>query len=319
MIPHHDKKLQISLVIPVKNEADSLDLLIDSINKQSRAPDEIIFVDGGSTDGTVEIFRKLTAGDARYRIIETGKASPGKGRNIGTENARSEWIAYTDAGIKLENDWLEQLVEKAAEFPEADFIYGNVSAVVDTLFKKCAMFAYVAPQPKTGIRVKFIASSLVKKKVWQEVGGFPDLRAAEDLMFMEAVEDQGFKTAYAQKAMVYWQPQPHFAGTFRRFVTYSKFNVWAGRWRTWHYGLAKQYLIIAPFAALAFWHSYRWAVIILLWLLARTAKRILLHKREFGFGALFNPLIFAGVLLIILTLDAATFVGWGQALLQKKR
>lgn len=318
MIPHHEKKLQISLVIPVKNEADSLDLLIGSINKQSYTPAEIIFVDGGSTDGTVELAQNLTAGDARYRIVEAGEASPGKGRNIGTENARYEWIAYTDAGIKLSDDWLEKLVEKATGKPEVDIVYGNYAPIRDAYFERIAAIVHVSPQNANGIRGKSIASSLLKKKVWSAVGGFPDLRASEDLMFMEAAEKRGFRHVYAPAAMIYWKLQPNLYRTFRKFVVYSKYNVWAGRQWDWHYGVLKQYLVATLFIVLAVFHSWWWLVAVVLWLFARTLKKTLAHSGEFGVKTVFNPLIFFGAMFLILVIDFATFVGWGQAILERK-
>jgi glycosyltransferase involved in cell wall biosynthesis len=310
--------MEISLVIPVKNEEDSLEKLYSSIRQQTRRPDEIVMVDGGSTDRTVEIGRGLSAGQADFRFIETPQASPGKGRNVGAENARSEWIAFTDAGIRLEPNWLENLVEAVRENPELDVVYGNYAPAMKSLFEKCATLAYVPPQRDKGIRGRSIVSCLLKREVWETVGGFPDLRAAEDLMFMEAVEENGFNVGYAPKAMVFWQLQPNLSSTFRKFVLYSKHNVLAGRQWDWHYGVARQYLIAAPFIVLAFLHSWWWLAAVALYLLARTAKRILLHRDEFGLRPLFNPVYFFEVLIIILSIDLATFVGWWQAIFIKR-
>lgn len=314
-----DKNLQISLVIPMKNESDSLTQLVESIENQSFQPAEIILVDGGSTDGTVKIAERFCAEDSKIKLIKTPEASPGKGRNIGIEKAESEWIALTDAGIKLENDWLENLARTAENSLEADLIYGNFSPVIDSLFEKCAAISYVPALRENSIRGKSVASMLLRKRVWEQVGGFPDLRAAEDLMFMERAEKQGFKSAFAPDAKVYWQLRPNFLSTFQKFTLYSKHNVWAGRAWDWHYGVAKQYLVVLPFIVLAVFHSWFWVLGILAWLAARAAKRILAHRFEFGIKPLFNPLIFGGVALLILTIDAATFAGWIQAILNKNK
>ena len=117
----------------------------------------------------------------------------------------------------------------------------------------------------------------------------------------------------------YWHLQPDFVSTFRKFTLYSKHNVWAGRQWDWHYGIAKQYLICLPFIALAVLHSWWWLVMVALYFGARTARRILPHRNQFGLTPLINPVHFVGVLLIILTIDLATFVGWGQATLRKRR
>src|SRR5205085_11671110 len=131
---------------------------------------------------------RLSADESDFKFIETPQASPGRGRNIGIENARFEWIAFTDAGIKLEADWLKNLVGAVRDNPHLDVVYGNYTPVMNTLFEKCETLAFVPPQRENDIRGKSIVSCLLKKEVWKVAGGFPDLRAAEDLMFMEAVE-----------------------------------------------------------------------------------------------------------------------------------
>ena len=310
--------MKVSLIIPIKNEADSIVMLYNSICQQTVQPDEVILVDGGSTDKSVEKLKRLTAKDMRFRIIETIEATPGKGRNVGIKNSKYDWLALTDAGIKLESDWLENLLIKSQENSEAEIVYGNFAPITETFFEKCAALAYVSPQTQNSIRNKFIASCLMKKKVWETVGGFPDMRAAEDLIFMEDVEAKKFKIAYAPEAQVYWHLRPDLLSTFRKFILYSKHNVWAGRQWDWHYGVVKQYLLILPFIILVFLHSRWWLLIVPIWLLVRTFKRIFPHRFEFGLKTIFNPAYFFSVMFLALIIDLATFIGWGQAILSSK-
>src|SRR5215216_7211512 len=107
--------LAISLVVPLRNEEESLGRLVASVRRQTRPPDEVVLVDGGSTDRTVELARELAAGDARFRVVEAGDATPGRGRNVGAAEARHPWVAFTDAGIGLDPEWLERLAEKVWE------------------------------------------------------------------------------------------------------------------------------------------------------------------------------------------------------------
>lgn len=308
---------KVSLVIPVRNEVDSIEALILSILRQSYQPDEIIIVDNGSTDKTVEVARQAVSDDSRFIVIESTPASPGKGRNIGIAMAKHQLIGLTDAGIKLDEHWLEELLRSLQTDNTLDIVYGNFSPLVKNLFEKCASISYVPPVFSNSIRGRSVASMLLRKRVWEVVGGFPDMRAAEDLYFMEKAEKLGFKTGTAPKAMVFWQLRPDISSTFKKFVLYSKHNVWAGRAWDWHYGIARQYLILVPFVLLAIFHSFWWVMIFPLWLFARAAKRIASHKFELGASDFFNPLVIAGVCILILTIDAATFIGWLQALLTK--
>jgi hypothetical protein len=143
------------------------------------------------------------------------------------------------------------------------------------------------------------------------------LRAAEDLFFMEHIERQRFKIAYAPRATVWWQLQPTLGKTFRKFVLYSRHNVLAGRQWDWHYGLARQYAFILIFCALALAHSSWWLMFAVAVVLARAAKLIYVRREGRGLWWLFNPLQFAGVVFVMLTIDLATFVGWAQAAWQR--
>ena len=314
------EKLEVSVVIPVRNEEASLAELIASLKTQTYQPAEIVIVDGGSTDGTVLLARRLAAGDDRFHVIEAGDATPGRGRNIGIAAARCEWIALTDAGNQLEPDWLERLTEVVQRDPEISFVYGNFEPVVNSFFTRCASLAYVSPKqarPEGPIRAPFIASSLMRRDAWKQVGGFPDLRAAEDLIFMESIERHGFKIGWAPQATSWWRLQPTLGRTYKRFEVYSRCNVWAGRQRYWHYGIARQYLLALGLILLSIFHSPWWLVGLALYFALRVVKRIWRRQENQQLLSFLNPLQFVGVAIVMLTIDLATFVGWAQALWQR--
>lgn len=312
------RALQVSVVVPVRNEEKTLPFLIESLRRQTLAPREVIIVDGGSTDETVSLAGHLTKGDHRFRVIEAGgAATPGRGRNIGIAAARYEWVALTDAGIRLEATWLERLAQVIENDSSIEVVYGNYEPVTNTLFERCAALAYPPPKQKRAggwMRGPSIASTLLRREVWQRVGGFPDLRAAEDLIFMERIERKGIKVGWSPSATVWWQLQPSLGRTFRKFVLYSRHNVWAGRQYDWHHGIARQYTLWLVFVGLAVAHRSPW------WLAgpalgfaARTAKSV--WRRREGRGLLWalNPVQLIGVGAVLLVIDVATFVGWAQA------
>jgi glycosyltransferase involved in cell wall biosynthesis len=307
------KNLRVSLVIPMKNEGDSITELISSVEQQTFQPDEVVLVDGGSTDNTIELVESFALKNSRIKIIKTPQASPGKGRNIGIENSLNDWIALTDAGIFLDKNWLLNLCEIAVKDTNVEVVFGNVLPITDSMFEKCSAVAHVPPKNERGMRGKSIASCLLKKNVWSTIGGFPDLRAAEDLIFIEKIDVLDFRVAYAPKAIIYWKLRRNLLETFRKFTLYSKYNVWAGKQKSWHYGLAKQYLLVFPFLLLAFFFSYWWLVFVGGWFLARITKKLLSYRREFKFKVLFNPLFTITLSLIILTIDLASLVGFLQA------
>jgi len=311
------QRLAVSLVVPLRNEAATLGWLIESIRGQTRLPDEVVLVDGGSTDRTAAVARALTATDGRFHVLEAGAATPGQGRNVGIAAASNAWIALTDAGVSLDPNWLERLLEVAEQDPLINVVYGNFEPAVRSRFEHCASLAYVPPkQMRQGGRMRgpSIASALLRRGVWEAVDGFPDLRSAEDLIFMERVAGKGFKIGWAPTASVTWQLQPSLARTFRKFVLYSKHNVWAGRQRHWHYGVARQHCVALVLLLLGLFHSPWWLALLLLGALARVGKSIWKRREGRGLLWLLNPVQFSGVAMILLAIDLATFVGWAEAI-----
>ena len=228
--------MKITVVIPVRNEEESLPVLLDSLLGQTRRPDEIVITDGGSTDRTPQIIEEYIERGAPIRLVRAEMALPGRGRNLGAQCASSEWLAFTDGGMLVAPDWLAGLAERG-ERDDVDIVYGAVEPIIDTLFKECAAIAYVSPPKEINgkyHRPSSVASALIRRSVWQAVGGFPEhLRSAEDLLFMNKVSDAKFRTVFAPNAKVYWTPQPTFWLTFKRFFIYSRHNLKAGLARQW--------------------------------------------------------------------------------------
>lgn len=310
--------MNISVIVPVLNEEGSIRVLLDRLLAQTRPPEEIVVADGGSTDGTPQIVESYAERGLPVRLVSERGALPGRGRNLAAAHARSEWLAFIDAGIRPEEDWLEALAKRATREPEADVIYGAWQPVTDSFFKECAAMAYVPPPSKpfedSLMRPPFIASSLMRREVWQRVGGFPEhLRSAEDLLYMQEVERAGFRITYEPRALVRWDIQPNFRRTFKRFANYSRHNIRAGLWKDWQSRIFKRYALLAGAAlpALVFGSWWLW-VVLALWLLflsSRAAATLLRQRRAFPAGTGRNLLRFVVLLPIIAVLDAAAMTG----------
>ncbi|HKO62200.1 MAG TPA: glycosyltransferase [Pyrinomonadaceae bacterium] len=310
------KPLSVSLVIPVRDEEATVERLLASIRAQTRPADEVVFVDGGSEDKTVALLREASLTQTPIQVIEAGPASPGKGRNIGISAATHEWVALTDAGIKLDSRWLEELLKVVQQDPQVDVVYGNYEPLIVSFFERNAALVYVAPkQERAGQRMRgpSIASCLLRRSVWQTVG-FEDLRAAEDLIFIEQVEQRGFKIGWAPAATVWWQLRPSLLSTFRKFALYSRHNVLAGRQRYWHYGIARQYVLALIVMILALASGIWWFLLAIpAGLFLRIFKNVWRRRETLSFLELLNPLRWIHLLIITLAIDLATFVGWIQA------
>jgi glycosyltransferase involved in cell wall biosynthesis len=315
--------MKVSVVVPVRDEEDSIRELLDSLLAQTRPPDEVVITDGGSTDATPQIIDEYIRNGAPVRLIRAGPALPGRGRNLGAAQASHEWLGFTDAGIRLENNWLEALVSRA-EADDVDVVYGSWQPVTDTFFKQCAAIAYVPPPtPHDGIiaRPRFIASTLLRREAWATVNGFPEeLRSAEDLIFMDRVENAGYRFVYEPRAIVHWDLRPTLWATFKRFVVYSRNNIRAGLFWQWqatvlfkYYGvlaiLLATVLILRP--SLAWFPIAAW----LLLLVARAAVAIRRNRSCYPASLLQNVVRVVMIIPLLAVLDAAAIVGSIQWLL----
>jgi glycosyltransferase involved in cell wall biosynthesis len=89
-----------SIIATVRNEATAIRSFVESLLAQSRAPDEVVIVDGQSTDGTTEALREYeTRGQIKLIVQDCNIA---QGRNLGIAAAAGSHIAVTDAGCIID-------------------------------------------------------------------------------------------------------------------------------------------------------------------------------------------------------------------------
>ncbi len=98
--------MRLSVVIPALNEERHLGQLLSDLQRQSRRPDEIIVVDAGSTDATVDIAERSQA------VVLHGEPPIARGRNLGGFSATGELIFFLDADTRLPETFLESFVSE---------------------------------------------------------------------------------------------------------------------------------------------------------------------------------------------------------------
>jgi glycosyltransferase involved in cell wall biosynthesis len=315
--PSDSNAIEISVVVPVRDEEESIRTLLDGLLSQTLAPKEIVITDGGSIDATREIIEEFIGRGAPVKLVREQDSLPGRARNVGVENASCDWIAFTDAGTKPAPDWLAELAGKAGDDGAAAVVFGSYEPIVDSFFRECAAIAYVPAStitPNGRARPLSIVSALMRRTVWEGVGGFPEhLRSAEDLVFMNRIEAEGYRIARAPRAVVYWTIQPGLWKTFRRFVTYSRNNIRAGLWRKWQATIFQRYALMGIAAVPAVFLGVEWLAVPLLLGLAQLVMRAIraLHQNRnlYPAGITRSILRLLLVVVIIATLDAAAFVG----------
>ena len=100
----------VSIVVPVYNMGNSIEICVNSLLKQDYANIEILLVDDGSKDNSLEKCNKLKDKDNRIRVYHTENRGSGPARNTGIENAKGQYIYFPDADDQLEENAISMLV-----------------------------------------------------------------------------------------------------------------------------------------------------------------------------------------------------------------
>ena len=245
--------LYVSLIVTVLNEAVAIKDLLDSISAQTRPPNEVVIADGGSYDGTPELIRAWGAGRLfPVQVLSVPGANISQGRNAAIQAARGEWIACTDAGVRLDRAWLARLLEPLQAAKQS----AQTTEVVSGFFVpdprstfELAMGATVLPAVGDVDPIRFLPSSrsiAFAKSAWQEVSGYPEwLDYCEDLVFDLMLRRRG-AFAFAPGALVYFRPRSTLHSFFRQYFQYARGDGKADLWRrrqALRYGI---YLVAVP-------------------------------------------------------------------------
>src|SRR5262245_33240595 len=103
-----DARTAVSLACTVRDEADNIAALLDSMLAQTRPADQIVVNDCGSRDATAAIVERYIAAGHPILLVRGGHNIP-TGRNNAIRHARGPFIACTDAGLTLDRRWLERI------------------------------------------------------------------------------------------------------------------------------------------------------------------------------------------------------------------
>lgn len=101
----------ISVIIPTYNEEKVLSDCIESLGFQTLTDFEIIVVDDGSTDGTLEILKNLEKLLPSFKFFQENHKGAGAARNLGAGHAKGEILVFVDADMTFDKNFLEKLTE----------------------------------------------------------------------------------------------------------------------------------------------------------------------------------------------------------------
>lgn len=261
-------KNKVSVITTIKNEKDGLQDFIRSIFEQSRKPDEVIVVDGGSTDGTVKVLEwlgKLYKDKLKY-YVESG-LNISAGRNYAINKASYNIVASVDGGATLQKDWLKYLVKPLEENKKIDVVSGFFIPEVHNTFEKY-LAGVTVPVEEELQDEKFLPSSrsiAFRKKCWKSVGGYPEwLPICEDLIFDIKMKNKGFDFVVETKALSSWRPRKSVKKFFIQYFKYSRGDGHGKLWYRRHLIRYTTYATGALLISMAFSTNVLWLVPVLI-------------------------------------------------------
>jgi glycosyltransferase involved in cell wall biosynthesis len=227
---------QVALVVTVLDEATTIDALLASVAAQTRPPDEIRLVDGGSSDDTVARARAWAARGLPVVVDERPGANIAAGRNAAIAATGAPLIAVADAGVVLAPDWLERLLQPFAD-PAVDVVSGFFRAAPRSAFEQ-ALGATTLPAESDVQPERFLPSSrsvAFRRAAWARVGGYPEwLDYCEDLVFDLALRRAGCRFVWEPRALAYFRPRHSLRAFCRQYYYYARGDGKADLWRTRH-------------------------------------------------------------------------------------
>jgi mycofactocin system glycosyltransferase len=222
----------VSVVVTVRNAAADLGDCLDALSGLAYPRYEVLVVDDGSTDDTVEIARshRLASG-GDLRVVEVGTDGDplgiGASRNHGVAEAAHDVIAFTDADCRPDPGWLRELVPRLAAH---DVVGGRVRPHGDPAVAANAyegvnssldMGAHAARVDPDGATPYLPTADLVGRREAFESVPFPEQNVAEDVTFCWRALDAGFDVVYAADGVVEHDYRRDPAAFVSRRATYA--------------------------------------------------------------------------------------------------
>ena len=191
----------ISIIVPLYNKEFCIKNTIESILNQSYTNLELIIINDGSTDCSLQIASSIS--DNRIRIINKPNEGVSATRNRGIKEAKGDYILFLDADDYLYPDGIQTLIGLKHKYPDAQIYTGNFETQkTNSLHKMCKL------QQEGYINEPFklkwyktwdmrLGSFIMKKKCFETVPGFhPIMTIGEDTYFTDALLGN-FKIAYS--------------------------------------------------------------------------------------------------------------------------
>lgn len=206
--------MDFSIIIPAKNEQEYLPHCLDSLSRLNypREKFEILVIDNGSTDTTVEIARQYNA-----NVFICPDLSIGGLRNFGAHHAQGQVLAFLDADCTVTADWLQAAARWKDELEVCCF--GSPPEVPENATWVQRAWALVRYKRETVENVQWLESMnmFVRKEIFDKIHGFDEfLTTCEDYDLSLRLQDHGHIVADRRIRAIHFGEASTLAHFFRK-------------------------------------------------------------------------------------------------------
>ena len=214
-----------ALIATLFNEANNIAKWWGCIGSQTVLPDELVIVDGGSTDGTWEKLSELARQSPVPVKLEQRRCNIAAGRNRAIQLTDADIIAATDAGSFPETNWFSEITQPLMEQAELDVVGGRSVPLVENAFQR-ELLALDGPEREPQTPADIYPSSrniAFRRPAWAAVGGYPEwlTLTAEDALFNFQLHAVGKKFFYHPAAIVRWPVRENAPAYFKMLYHYG--------------------------------------------------------------------------------------------------
>ena len=202
----------VSVIIPAFNAGETLAECLDSVQKQSWTHWEILIVDDGSTDGTLQLAQDRARSDPRIIVLEQAHQGVSAARNFGLAKTRYPWVLFLDADDWVEPTHLEQMTSALAADPSLDAVHCGWSIAtargevieMDHCKSTGDLFHLLARHPAF-----IVHACVIRRHLVRSVGGFdPAFSRIQDWVMWQRIARTGCRFGRVAESLAGYRMQP---------------------------------------------------------------------------------------------------------------
>jgi cellulose synthase/poly-beta-1,6-N-acetylglucosamine synthase-like glycosyltransferase len=223
--------------MPIRNEAQYLDRSFDALDSQTYPAKqiEILVVDGGSDDGTIDVVGRRAANDSRIELLGGPGVNTPTAMNLGIDASTGIYIAKVDGHGWVNPDFISSAVKILEAQSDVGCVGGAIVPVASTptqraielaRFSKLGVGSGIYTAPKATHDINTVQCGVYRRSALEEAGGFdPHLQFGEDEEVNHRVRARGYRIVFEPTMRFHYHVRPTIRSLFRQYRNYGRARV----------------------------------------------------------------------------------------------